>query len=57
MKFKIKLSDDDKFYFVLIARNGKVIATSEMYETKQSCKKGIRAVKKSIFANVEDETV
>lgn len=55
--FKIKLSQDDEHYFVLQAANGQVIATSEMYESKQACKKGIRSVKRSIFAGVKDETI
>ena len=54
--FKIRLSKDDEYYFVLCAGNGEIICTSEMYESKQACKKGIRAVKKSIFAGVKDET-
>ena len=55
--FKIRLSQDDEYYFVLQAGNGEIIATSEMYESKQACKKGINSVKRSIFAGVKDETV
>lgn len=44
------------FYFNLKANNGEIIATSEMYETKQACKKGIAAVKKCFFAKVIDKT-
>jgi uncharacterized protein YegP (UPF0339 family) len=35
------------YYFVLKASNGKVIATSEMYSTKQSAKEGIRSVQEN----------
>jgi hypothetical protein len=56
MKFKILKSKNKKFYFVLIAKNGEVIATSEMYESKQACKKGIFSVRKTIFAPVVDLT-
>lgn len=55
--FKIKLSQDDEYYFVLQAKNGKIVCTSEMYESKQACKNGINSVKRSIFAGVKDETV
>lgn len=57
MKFEIRKARDKKFYFILKARNGEVIATSETYETKQSCKKGIRSVKRNaIIASVLDQT-
>ena len=44
--------------FDLKATNGQVIATSEVYEAKASCLKGIESVKKNApVANVEDQTV
>jgi len=36
-----------KSYFVLVARNSKVIGTSQAYATPQGVKKGIEAVKKA----------
>tara|TARA_R110002051_G_scaffold104634_1_gene177434 strand:- start:1482 stop:1667 length:186 start_codon:yes stop_codon:yes gene_type:complete len=46
-KFEIKKSSNGKFYFNLRSKgNGEVIATSEMYNAKQSCKNGIEAVKR-----------
>ena len=56
MKYEIVMSKNKKFYFVLKARNGEVVATSEMYNSKQACKKGIIAVRKSLFAPVIDLT-
>ncbi len=53
----MKLSKDKQFYFVLIAPNGEIIATSEMYKTKQSCKKGIEAVKRYVTAPTKDLTL
>jgi len=44
-KFEIRPSADGQFYFVLIAPNNEIIATSEMYKTKDGCKKGIDAVR------------
>ncbi len=44
-KFEILLSSSQQYYFNLIAPNGKVIATSEMYNSKQACEKGIESVK------------
>ena len=43
--------------FNLKATNGEVIATSEVYKTKTSCKKGIESVKKNaVVAAIEDQT-
>jgi uncharacterized protein YegP (UPF0339 family) len=44
------------YYFVLIARNGECIATSEMYNSKQAAKKGIAAVRKCLFAKTVDNS-
>lgn len=52
MKFIILRSIDDQFYFVIKARNGEVVATSEMYKAKQSCKKGIKSI--SLFPTIVD---
>lgn len=44
--------------FDLKAGNGEVIATSEVYTTKDACMNGISSVKKnSVVAEVEDQTV
>ena len=45
-------SNDKQWYFALVAGNGEVVAQSEGYMKKQSAKKGIAAVKKSLFAKV-----
>lgn len=44
--------------FDLKATNGEVIATSEVYESEASCRKGIDSVMRNApIANVEDQTV
>ncbi len=44
--------------FDLKAGNGEVIATSEVYSSDASCRKGIQSVMKNApVANVEDQTV
>lgn len=55
-KFEIKKSSDGKFYFNLRSKgNGEIIATSEMYNSKQSCNGGIEAVKRDApIATIED---
>lgn len=55
-KFEIFKSTNLMYYFVLKAGNGEIIATSELYKTKQGARKGISAVKKCLFASVIDET-
>ncbi|MDH5585707.1 MAG: YegP family protein [Nitrospirota bacterium] len=43
-----------KSYFVLVARNSKVIGTSQSYASPQGVKKGIEAVKKAaVKAGIE----
>ena len=43
--------------FDLKAGNGEVIATSEVYNSKDACLNGIASVKKnSVVANIEDQT-
>ena len=56
--FEIRKSKDNQYYFILIAANNQIIATSETYTSKQNCKKGIRsACFLSIFAKVKDTTL
>ena len=45
-KFMIMTSEKG-CHFVLKADNGEVIATSQHYKSKDSCKKGIESVKKN----------
>lgn len=46
-KFELKKSKNDKFYFSLLAGNGQVILSSEMYEAKASAVNGIESVRKN----------
>ncbi len=44
--------------FDLKARNGEVIATSEVYSSESACMKGVASVQKNApAANIEDQTV
>jgi uncharacterized protein len=42
----VKSGRGGKTHFELLASNGRVVATSETFESKQSCLKGIAAVKR-----------
>ena len=46
-RFVPQRSTDGKFYFNLLAANGQVIATSEMYDTHAAMMKGIASVRKN----------
>ena len=56
-RFEINRAKDGQYYFTLIAPNNEIIATSEMYTTKQSCQNGIESVKENApTARVDDKT-
>lgn len=55
-KYEIFVDADLEFRFNLIAANGQVVGSSEGYSSKQGCKRGIEAVKKSCDADIEDLT-
>lgn len=55
-QFEIKKARNGQFYFVLKARNGKVIANSEMYKREAMCLKGIESVKKTVLQIILKET-
>ena len=46
-RFGLKKSKNDKFVFNLLADNGQVILTSELYDSKASALNGIESVKKN----------
>lgn len=46
-KFEVNKNSDGQYYFQLIAANGKIIATSEKFATKENCMQGIELVKSS----------
>jgi hypothetical protein len=43
-QFMLKTAKDGQFYFNLTAKNGQVIASSEMYKTKAAAMNGINSV-------------
>lgn len=44
-KFVVKKSRSGKFHFNLLATNGQVVASSEMYESKAAALKGIASIR------------
>lgn len=55
--FIIKQAKNGQFYFNLTAKNGQVIASSEMYTTKDACENGIASVKTNApEAQVDDQS-
>jgi uncharacterized protein YegP (UPF0339 family) len=56
-KFVLKKSSNGKYHFNLVATNGQIIASSEMYERKASALNGIESVKKNApGAEVDDQS-
>ena len=57
-KFEIKKDKAGKYRFNLIASNGEIIASSEAYESKDSCKNGIQSVKTNApTAEIVDKSI
>ena len=56
-QFTVKTAKDGQFYFNLTAKNGQVIASSEMYTTRAVCENGIASVKENApKAEINDQT-
>ena len=54
-KFELKKSTNGKFRFNLLSSNGQVVASSELYESKQAAQRGIASVRKiAAEAEVDD---
>jgi len=53
--FELKKSENGKFHFNLKAGNGQIVATSQMYASKESALNGIDSVRKNApDAKLED---
>lgn len=56
-RFDLKQAKDGQFYFNLTAKNGIVIATSEMYVSKYKCIDAIKSViTNAAIAEINDTT-
>ncbi|MCR5056923.1 MAG: YegP family protein [Clostridia bacterium] len=56
-KFVIVINDKGNPHFNLLATNGQIIGTSEVYNSMAACKNGIESVKKCVDGEIEDTTV
>ena len=54
-KFELKTAKNGDFFFNLTAKNGQVIATSEMYKSKAAAENGIASVKTNAPAAETEE--
>lgn len=53
--FELKKAENGKFHFNLKAGNGQIVATSQMYASKESALNGIESVRKNApDAKLED---
>ena len=56
-KFELKKAANGKYHFNLKASNGQVVATSQMYESKESALNGIESVRKNApDAQLDDQS-
>jgi uncharacterized protein YegP (UPF0339 family) len=55
-KYEVFADANIEFRFNLVAPNGRIVASSEGYKSKQGCLNGIEAVKESCGAEIEDLT-
>lgn len=56
-KWYLKRSQDGQYYFTLSAPNGETILTSEMYDSKQGAKNGIKSIQaNAVQAEIKDLT-
>lgn len=46
-KFELKVAKNGDFHFNLVAVNGQIIMSSEMYKSKSSAENGITSIKKN----------
>lgn len=56
-KFELKRAKNGDFFFNLTAKNGQIIASSEMYKSKAAAQNGIASVKENApQAEIEDNS-
>ena len=55
-KFILKKSKNGGFFFNLLAGNGQVICTSQVYASSANAKNGIASIKKNVGSKIEDQT-
>jgi uncharacterized protein len=56
--FEIRNTINGKYYWRFKAINGEVVATSEVYETKNGCVTGINCImSNAVFAAIKDQTI
>lgn len=48
MKIIIKKAANNELFFIIVARNGRTLCTSETYKRQAGCMKAIKAIKKGI---------
>ena len=46
-KFELKVAKNGKYHFNLLAGNGQIILSSEMYESKSAAENGIASIQKN----------
>ncbi|MFL1895627.1 YegP family protein [Aquimarina sp. 2-A2] len=53
--FELTKKDDDTYHFILKAKNGQIILSSELYSSKGAAENGIESVKKNSVEDIRYE--
>lgn len=56
-RFIIKQTSNDGFMFNLLANNGQVICTSQVYASMATCRTGVESVRRNCGSDTEDQTL
>ena len=54
-KFVLKKTASGQFHFTLLATNGRVVASSDMYKTKAAALSGIESIRKNAGSAVFED--
>ena len=52
-RYEVRESDDGQWYFVLLAANGEIVATSELYTRAEDAQRGIEAAIRAMLEAID----
>lgn len=57
MRFEVKKSKNDQFYFNIVANNNEIVATSEMYTRKENALHAVNLIANELYSGIIGYTV
>lgn len=55
-RYVVNIASNDKFYFNIKAANGKILATSRIYDSEEKMEAHMRTMRNSVVLNISDLT-